>query len=93
MKKLGVIDARREQYSTSERLHLIRCLSTWPANLYIYGQLTWGKTIRPICGNDLETFRLISNQCKKYNIELWAWMRPGSCKFVQIGQVPAPTCQ
>ena len=82
MRKLGIIDARGAQYQTLERLHLIRCLSKWSANLYIFGQLTWGKSIRRLPKKEKEVFSQISNKCRDLGIELWAWMKPGDFRYV-----------
>lgn len=82
MKKRGVIDARGEQYSFVERMHLIRCLAKWSANLYIFGQLSWDKSIMPISNAEKEVFTQIANRCQEYGIELWAWMKPGDYRYI-----------
>lgn len=81
MKKLGVIDKREGQYSTNERLHLIRCLSKWSADLYIFGELGWDKANRPINSVDKNVFLNIAKQCKDHGIELWVWMKPGDDRY------------
>lgn len=82
MKKRGIIDARGDQYSTVERMHLIRCLANWSANLYIFGQLSWGQSITPLTEGDQAVFSQIANRCQEFGIELWAWMKPGDYRYI-----------
>lgn len=81
LKYWGVIDARGEQYSLQERLHMIRCLSRWGANLYIFGQLSWGESIKPISGESVEEFKKIAEQCTSCGVQLWVWMKPGDHRY------------
>ena len=83
MKSWGIIDKRGNQYSTEERLHLIGCLAKWSANLYIFGQLKWKQSIKPIQKAETEIFKRISKQCRNLGIELWAWMKPGDHRYVR----------
>jgi hypothetical protein len=82
MQYWGVIDSRGDQYSTHERLHLIRCLSQWQANLYIFGQLSWERAIQPSSEFDCHTFAQIAERCREFGIHLWAWMKPGDYRYV-----------
>ncbi len=82
MKKRGIIDARGSQYTTMERLHFIRCLAKWSANLYVFGQLSWERSIQSISGEDKDVFGQVSRRCQDLGVELWAWMKPGDYRYV-----------
>ena len=82
-KYLGVVDKRKDGYTTTERLHLISCLSKWQANLYIFGQLSWGDSKYPLSDEDFNEFKLIADKCRQNNIILWVWMKPGDDRYLK----------
>lgn len=76
-----MIDARGDQYSLPQRLHLIRCLGEWGASLYAWSRLTWDSANAPAGESVLFECTALAAACRAAGVEFWAGVHPGDRRY------------